>query len=449
MATAEAGDGREPPGLGPRIRRSKATPPTCDMTGGGGEDERKGPLVYVLSLTAAALPLPVAISCLDAAVPRKARSRRCLPRTKASAWCAFRLPVPSPEEATFPVLPPSAAENPPKEAKPPRPHRLRVPPPPDLDAPTPATKRPAKRARRCLHCGAAETPKWRSGPMGQSTLCNACGVRLKAAGALREHRPPPATARTVAEPPPPAESPVSVSPPNSPIWEPQVRLPDVYLVRRQPSTRHRHPPQRKEAAPAPAIYLVKKKKPSKKPWRPRTTGKRCLHCGSSSTPQWREGPMGRGTLCNACGVRYRQGRLLPEYRPVGSPTFVPSEHANRHCEVLQLRRQRQDKNHHPPPPEQPQTVDDNLPDPRVGGNGDSADAPGCGGDDMADVLQQRQVMDPYPPTPLHQPLSVDSIADPGVGSNDKLINAPSSLDSLLLDGPSAPLIVDGDEFLIS
>eukprot|EP00249_Psilotum_nudum_P004155 c17697_g1_i2 orf=1-843(-) len=35
--------------------------------------------------------------------------------------------------------------------------------------------------------------------------------------------------------------------------------------------------------------------------------RRCLHCGSQRTPQWRAGPLGRKTLCNACGVRYKSG----------------------------------------------------------------------------------------------------------------------------------------------
>ena len=30
----------------------------------------------------------------------------------------------------------------------------------------------------------------------------------------------------------------------------------------------------------------------------------CLQCGTTTTPQWRRGPEGRRTLCNACGVRY-------------------------------------------------------------------------------------------------------------------------------------------------
>jgi hypothetical protein len=27
----------------------------------------------------------------------------------------------------------------------------------------------------------------------------------------------------------------------------------------------------------------------------------CLQCGATKTPQWREGPHGPKTLCNACG----------------------------------------------------------------------------------------------------------------------------------------------------
>ena len=32
----------------------------------------------------------------------------------------------------------------------------------------------------------------------------------------------------------------------------------------------------------------------------------CVQCFTFSTPQWREGPQGARTLCNACGVRYRK-----------------------------------------------------------------------------------------------------------------------------------------------
>lgn len=41
-------------------------------------------------------------------------------------------------------------------------------------------------------------------------------------------------------------------------------------------------------------------------------GKRttCLNCGCHQTPQWRCGPLGPRTLCNACGVRYKKGLPL-------------------------------------------------------------------------------------------------------------------------------------------
>ena len=37
--------------------------------------------------------------------------------------------------------------------------------------------------------------------------------------------------------------------------------------------------------------------------------KRCAYCNTASTPQWRQGPGGAKSLCNACGVRYKAGRL--------------------------------------------------------------------------------------------------------------------------------------------
>ncbi|GAA0173036.1 zinc finger transcription factor [Lithospermum erythrorhizon] len=66
--------------------------------------------------------------------------------------------------------------------------------------------------------------------------------------------------------------------------------------------------------------------------------RRCSHCNVTKTPQWREGPLGKNTLCNACGVRYRSGRLFPEYRPAASPTFTPSLHSNSHRKVTEMRK---------------------------------------------------------------------------------------------------------------
>ncbi|KAI4381748.1 hypothetical protein MLD38_007795 [Melastoma candidum] len=66
--------------------------------------------------------------------------------------------------------------------------------------------------------------------------------------------------------------------------------------------------------------------------------RRCSHCGVQKTPQWRAGPLGSKTLCNACGVRFKSGRLFPEYRPACSPTFLSELHSNHHRKVLEMRR---------------------------------------------------------------------------------------------------------------
>jgi hypothetical protein len=65
--------------------------------------------------------------------------------------------------------------------------------------------------------------------------------------------------------------------------------------------------------------------------------RKCMHCEITKTPQWRAGPMGPKSLCNACGVRYKSGRLFPEYRPAASPTFVPALHSNSHKKVVEMR----------------------------------------------------------------------------------------------------------------
>lgn len=69
--------------------------------------------------------------------------------------------------------------------------------------------------------------------------------------------------------------------------------------------------------------------------------RRCSHCLVQKTPQWRAGPLGAKTLCNACGVRFKSGRLLPEYRPACSPTFSSEVHSNNHRKVLEMRQKKE------------------------------------------------------------------------------------------------------------
>nr|XP_034591849.1 GATA transcription factor 2-like [Setaria viridis]TKW38264.1 hypothetical protein SEVIR_1G102800v2 [Setaria viridis] len=74
-----------------------------------------------------------------------------------------------------------------------------------------------------------------------------------------------------------------------------------------------------------------------RPPRNSRTQRACSHCASTETPQWRAGPDGPGTLCNACGIRYKMNKLLPEYRPSTSPSFRSDKHSNRHRKVVKLR----------------------------------------------------------------------------------------------------------------
>ncbi|KAJ7540899.1 hypothetical protein O6H91_10G035200 [Diphasiastrum complanatum] len=92
-------------------------------------------------------------------------------------------------------------------------------------------------------------------------------------------------------------------------------------------------------------YPFPAKKPTKlckrKVWHDVPQPRRCSHCLTQRTPQWRAGPMGPKTLCNACGVRFKSGRLFPEYRPAGSPTFLSHQHSNSHRKVLEMRLQKE------------------------------------------------------------------------------------------------------------
>jgi hypothetical protein len=69
---------------------------------------------------------------------------------------------------------------------------------------------------------------------------------------------------------------------------------------------------------------------------------RCAHCGVEKTPEWRQGPEGPRTLCNACGIVFRKrGRLLPEYRPANSPAFSAQLHSSTYSRALEMHRRKE------------------------------------------------------------------------------------------------------------
>ncbi|KAF9186693.1 hypothetical protein BGZ51_009815 [Haplosporangium sp. Z 767] len=42
--------------------------------------------------------------------------------------------------------------------------------------------------------------------------------------------------------------------------------------------------------------------------------KRCGYCGCATTPMWRRGPLGPSTLCNACGVKWKHGKIMQDHK---------------------------------------------------------------------------------------------------------------------------------------
>ncbi|KAM0915805.1 hypothetical protein ACQ4PT_010566 [Festuca glaucescens] len=222
---------------------------------------------------------------------------------------------------------------------------------------------PKPRERRCSQCGRRKTPHWRAGPDGPRTLCNACGRRYRSErllewpsneGALQvlvTMEPEPSVLvprvkevvrqrRRAAEPghqwcqhcgarkKPQWRVGLAEEEDEERDWLPNKNVPAMKTMEpKPPSVLVRPTPRRRAAAssrsPATAAALGQR---------------RCSHCRTTETPQWREGPDGPSTLCNACGVRYRNGGLVPEYRPLSSPTFSPELHSNkRRCVVKNSR----------------------------------------------------------------------------------------------------------------
>uniref|UniRef100_A0A804NYL9 GATA-type domain-containing protein n=1 Tax=Zea mays TaxID=4577 RepID=A0A804NYL9_MAIZE len=206
--------------------------------------------------------------------------------------------------------------------------------------------------RTCSHCQSSKTPQWREGPDGRRTLCNACGLRYKSHRLVPEYRT--AESMTPRDLHPnaglssgPSSRPSSSStttPSQSQIDFPFHALPAVAPPPAMPdggnggNNRSSALPVALAPPSGSTGGAVRRRRPVPRP-RNRQVQRTCSHCQSSETPQWREGPDGRRTLCNACGLRYRSHRLVPEYRPTTSPSFQIGQHSNRHRRIMQIREQ--------------------------------------------------------------------------------------------------------------
>lgn len=51
----------------------------------------------------------------------------------------------------------------------------------------------------------------------------------------------------------------------------------------------------------------------------------CHNCKTKDTPEWRRGPMGAKTLCNACGIRWRLSQAEAAKQKKGDPQLSPTQ----------------------------------------------------------------------------------------------------------------------------
>lgn len=60
---------------------------------------------------------------------------------------------------------------------------------------------------------------------------------------------------------------------------------------------------------------------------------RCVVCGVTDTPLWRSGPRGPKTLCNACGVRWKKGKLYIDGKQASPPSATIEKNRQKQAKV--------------------------------------------------------------------------------------------------------------------
>ncbi|KAI9485998.1 MAG: hypothetical protein EXX96DRAFT_27658 [Benjaminiella poitrasii] len=155
-----------------------------------------------------------------------------------------------------------------------------------------------KETRWCQRCGTIKTPRWRRGPAGLATLCNACHLRWKARG-----RPMEGYSSDVF--PPPYY--------NASSLKRNGQHKQTNNTKKQKTTNF-VTKTKSIVSKGNKKSLVLNTKPGNDNKENATVssdkstiiqpGICCSNCHTTQTPLWRKGSLGLRTLCNACGLKY-------------------------------------------------------------------------------------------------------------------------------------------------